>query len=250
MKILLSIIILLIVASCGSVCSSTNGACTFGSVDSSISASNLNTDKKFRNRSYEATIISDLSPDPILIESIDSELISREANIPHNLPTNLLMYQPDSYKIGVGDRLFIYVYGETERLSASLVSGAAINPIFEKYVRDDGTIFYPNAGIIDVEGSTVEEIRLELTSKLSNVLNNPQVDVSVSEFNSKKVTVSIHLQIQEPINHNCANNLSQIVSNANAFNIDSFKTGDLTSLKFTREVIYMTGYEYLAKNHK
>ena len=45
MKILLSIIILLIVASCGSVCSSTNGACTFGSVDSSISASNLNTDK-------------------------------------------------------------------------------------------------------------------------------------------------------------------------------------------------------------
>ena len=249
MKILLSIIILLIVASCGSVCSSTNGACTFGSVDSSISASNLNTDKKFRNRSYEATIISDLSPDPILIESIDSELISREANRPLNLPTNLLMYQPDSYKIGVGDRLFIYVYGETERLSASLVSGAAINPIFEKYVRDDGTIFYPNAGIIDVEGSTVEEIRLELTSKLSNVLNNPQVDVSVSEFNSKKVTVSgsfanpgTYPITTVPIT------LSQIVSNANAFNIDSFKTGDLTSLKFTRDgYIYDLDYEYLAR---
>ena len=44
--------------------------------------------------------------------------------------------------------------------------------------------------VIVAEGSTVEELRLELTNRLSNVLNNPQVDVSVSEFNSKKVTVS------------------------------------------------------------
>ena len=61
---------------------------------------------------------------------------------------NLLNYSPESYKVGLGDVLFIYVYGETERLSAALARGAAINPIFEKIVRDDGTIFYPNAGIL------------------------------------------------------------------------------------------------------
>ena len=145
MKILIILILSLSIASCGSMCSSTNGACTFGSINNSSSIIN-----------YEATIIEDLSPDPILIENINSELILRESNRPLNLPTNLLQYQPVSYKIGVGDRLFIYVYGETERLSASLVSGAAINPIFEKYVRDDGTIFYPNAGIIQVESWTME----------------------------------------------------------------------------------------------
>ena len=145
--------------------------------------------------------------------------------------------------------MFIYVYGETERLSASLVSGAAINPIFEKYVRDDGTIFYPNTGIIPVEGSTVEEIRLILTSKLANVLNNPQVDVSVSEFNSKKVTVSG--SFESPGTYPITTvpiTLSQIVSNANGFKIDSGRTGDLTSLKFTRDgYIYDLDYEYFTK---
>ena len=72
--------------------------------------------------------------------------------------------------------LFIYVYGETERLSAALARGAAINPVFEKIVRDDGTIFYPNAGLLNVKDKTVEEIRILLTNGLSEVLNNPQLE--------------------------------------------------------------------------
>lgn len=246
-KTFLTILFVLILASCGSACSATNGACTFGSIDAS---NNFLNERNFENKNYDATIIKDLSPDPILIENIDSDLISRESNRPLNLPTNLLAYKPDAYKIGVGDRLFIYVYGETERLSASLVSGAAINPIFEKYVRDDGTIFYPNAGVLLVEGSTVEEVRLELTKKLSNVLNNPQVDVSVSEFNSKKVTVSGSFDTPGtyPIT-TVPMTLSQIVSNANGFSSRNPNSiGDLTSLKFTRDgYIYDLDYEYLAR---
>ena len=249
MKIILAVFLAVIFVSCGSVCSPTNGACTFGSVDVKSTDINFLSNRNFKNRNYEATVIKDLSPDPILIENIDSELIARESNRPLNLPTNLLQYRPDSYKIGIGDRLFIYVYGETERLSASLVSGAAINPIFEKYVRDDGTIFYPNAGIIDVQGLTVEQIRQELTNKLANVLNNPQVDVSVSEFNSKKVTVSG--TFEKPGTYPLTTvpvTLSQIVSNANAFSIQGSSPGDLTSLKFTRDgFIYDLDYEYLAR---
>ncbi len=248
MKILIFLILSFILASCSSVCSSTNGACTFGSIQTG--SSDLLQNDNYRNKNYDATFIKDLSPDPILIENIDSELISRESNRPLNLPTNLLSYKPDSYKIGPGDRLFIYVYGETERLSASLVSGAAINPIFEKYVRDDGTIFYPNAGIIQAAGITVEEMRLELTTRLSNVLNNPQVDVSVSEFNSKKVTVSG--SFESPGTYPITTvpiTLSQLISNANGFSTKiTNNTGDLTSLKFTRDgYIYDLDYEYLAR---
>ena len=142
-------------------------------------------------RSFKGTIIPALSKEPILVENISSDLIrSEKSKEKLNLPLNLLNYSPDSYKVGFGDVLFIYVYGETERLSAALARGAAINPVFQKIVRDDGTIFYPNAGILEVAGKTIEEIRLLLTDSLSNVLNNPQVDVSVSEFNSQKVIVS------------------------------------------------------------
>ena len=143
-------------------------------------------------RSFKGTLIPELSSEPILIEKVSIDLINKEKNkIPLNLPLTLLNYSPQSYKVGAGDVLFIYVYGETERLSAALARGAAINPVFEKIVRDDGSIFYPNAGILDVAGKTVEEIRLLLTDSLSNVLNNPQVDVSVSEFNSQKIVISV-----------------------------------------------------------
>ena len=139
-------------------------------------------------KSFKGTLIPELSDEPILIEKVSADLIAKEERkIPLNLPLSLLNYSPESYKVGFGDVLFIYVYGETERLSAALARGAAINPIFEKIVRDDGTIFYPNAGILDVGGKTIEEIRLMLTDALSNVLNNPQVDVSVSEFKSQKL---------------------------------------------------------------
>ena len=65
MKILLLILLSFALASCTSVCSSTNGACTFGSIETS--STNL-LGANFQNKKYEATIIKDLSPDPILIE--------------------------------------------------------------------------------------------------------------------------------------------------------------------------------------
>ena len=253
MKSLLSILsILILVSSCAtSTCSSTNASCTFGATNSSAEIMNLGLgNSSFKRRNYDAAIISDLSPDPILIENINSEVIERELNRPLSLPTNLLQYSPSSYKIGKGDRLFIYVYGEPERLSASLAAGAAINPIFEKYVRDDGTIFYPNAGIIDVENKTVEEVRTLLTESLSLVLNNPQVDVSVSEFNSKKVTVSG--LFKNPGTYSITTvpmTLSQLMSNANGFSSETADKGDLTNIKFTRDgYIYNIDYEYLSRN--
>ncbi len=252
-SLILTIFLPFIAYSCStSTCSSTSDACTFGALRSSSDISNLSSNNQFiKKRNYDAAIISDLSPDPILIESIDTEIIEREANRPLSLPTNLLQYSPSSYKIGKGDKLFIYVYGETERLSASLAAGAAINPIFEKYVRDDGTIFYPNAGIIDVENKTVEEVRTLLTENLSLVLNNPQVDVSVSEFNSKKITVSGNFQ--KPGTYSITTvpmTLSQVISNANGFftNVLGDK-GDLTNIKFTRDgYIYNIDYEFLSRN--
>ncbi len=203
-------------------------------------------------RSFKGTLIPELSPEPILIETVSIDLIRKEKNKePLNLPLSLLNYSPESYKVGAGDVLFIYVYGETERLSAALARGAAINPVFEKIVRDDGSIFYPNAGILDVAGKTVEEIRLMLTDSLSNVLNNPQVDVSVSEFNSQKIIISGSFSnVGTVAVTTVPQTLSEVIANANPFGVNGLRSlGDLTSVKFTREgYTYEIDYEYLARN--
>ena len=203
-------------------------------------------------KTFKGTVIPELSSEPILIEKISTDLVQKEKQKESlNLPLNLLNYAPDSYKVGAGDVLFIYVYGETERLSAALARGAAINPVFEKIVRDDGSIFYPNAGIIDVEGKTVEEIRLILTNALSNVLNNPQVDVSVTEFKSQKIVVSGSFSKVGTIPiTSVPQTLSEVIANANPFGEAGMKPlGDLTSIKFTRDgYTYDIDYEYLARN--
>mgnify|MGYP001372739010 CR=1 FL=1 len=218
-----------------------------------ISACSIGT--SFRSneiKSFKGVLIPELSSDPILMEKISTDLIRKERQKESlNLPLSLLNYSPDSYKVGAGDVLFIYVYGETERLSAALARGAAINPVFEKIVRDDGSIFYPNAGILDVKGKTVEEIRLILTDALSQVLNNPQVDVSVTEFNSQKVVVSGNFSKvgTVPIT-SVPQTLSEVIANANPFGEPGMKSlGDLTSIKFTRDgYTFDIDYEYLARN--
>ena len=201
---------------------------------------------------FKGTIIPELSDEPILIEKVSKNLIEKEkSKIPLNLPLNLLNYSPDSYKVGYGDVLFIYVYGETERLSAALAGGLAINPIFEKIVRDDGTIFYPNAGILDVAGKTIEEIRLLLTNALSGVLNNPQVDVSVAEFNSQKIIVSgSFVNVGSVPVTTVPMTLTEVIANANPFGERGLRPlGDLTSIKFSRDgYTYAIDYEYLARN--
>ena len=203
-------------------------------------------------KSFKGTIIPELSDEPILIEKVSMELIRKEKNrVPLNLPLNLLNYSPESYKVGLGDVLFIYVYGETERLSAALARGAAINPIFEKIVRDDGTIFYPNAGILEVAGKTVEEVRLLLTDSLSGVLNNPQVDVSISEFKSKRIIVSGSFQNVGSVPVTTVPvTLTEVIANANPFGENGQRPlGDLTSIKFSRDgFTYDIDYEYLARN--
>lgn len=222
-------------------CSILLGACSIGM---SLKNSEI--------RSFKGVFIPELSNEPILIENVSLKLIeSEKKRIPLNLPLTLLNYSPSSYKVGSGDKLFIYVYGETERLSASLARGAAINPIFEKIVRDDGTIFYPNAGIVEVKNKTVEEIRLILTDRLSDVLNNPQVDVSVSEFNSKKVVVSGNFEKvgTYPIT-SIPMTLNELVASANPYGENGQEpNGDLTNVKFSRDgYTYEFDYEYLSRN--
>ena len=248
MKYFLLIFVVILISSCASM------STTYSDLKSRLSPDNfLNINNNPKTIEYEAVVLPELSDKPILVEDINIQIIdSLDEKNNLNIPVELISYRPGPYKIGIGDKLLIYVYGETERLSSVIAFGKAINPIYEKYVRDDGTIFYPNAGILKADGKTVEELRKDLTLKLSTVLKDPQIDVSITEYNSQKIILSGLFEYPGSyFIETVPKTLAQVVSTANPIqNISSvYERGDLTSLKLTRDgSIYDIDYEYLSRN--
>jgi polysaccharide export outer membrane protein len=91
------------------------------------------------------------------------------------------------YKIGPHDRLQITVWDHPELNDPG---GEKILPeLAGKVVQDDGTIFYPYVGTLQVAGKTVGEVRDLLVQKLSTYFKKVKLDVRVLSFLSHKVYV-------------------------------------------------------------
>ncbi len=81
------------------------------------------------------------------------------------------------YKIGVGDKLEIAVFGHDD-----------LSKVVE--VRGDGTINYPLIGDLQVKGKSVAEVDDQVTRILGkDYLVDPQVSVDIREYQSQWVTV-------------------------------------------------------------
>ncbi|MDW2980337.1 MAG: polysaccharide biosynthesis/export family protein [Rhodanobacter sp.] len=101
------------------------------------------------------------------------------------VPPALLAYQPEPYRIGAGDTLYITVWEHPELTSPAgpqqqtLANG--------RLVRSDGTLFYPYVGTLKVAGMTIEQLREAISDKLAAYVEKPQVDVSVIGYQSQRV---------------------------------------------------------------
>jgi len=82
----------------------------------------------------------------------------------------------EEYRIGEEDELTISVYGDTE-LAAT------------QTVRPGGRIAFPLIGDIKASGLTADELRRQITARISRYRRDPQVTVIVGKFNSKKINI-------------------------------------------------------------
>ena len=97
-----------------------------------------------------------------------------------------------NYRLGKGDVLSIVVWYQPDMAAQGAAPGRsqAQQVSNGSWVSDRGTIFYPLVGELKVEGKTIDQVRTELDSRLRKYIRNPQVDVTVSQFRSQKVSVS------------------------------------------------------------
>ncbi|MEN8135085.1 MAG: polysaccharide export protein [Thermodesulfobacteriota bacterium] len=125
--------------------------------------------------------------------TITAEMIAQQeaARLEKKLPLSTFPSEAipyDDYTIGPGDILSVIVWDHPE---LTIPAGAYRSPEGAGNLVDArGRIFYPYVGEIEVAGLTIAQVRKLICEKLSQDIKNPQVDLRVAAFRSKKVLVT------------------------------------------------------------
>ena len=116
-------------------------------------------------------------------ESIYIESIQKRIEIKEIGSSSVNQSLTDEYLIGVGDQISITVWGLPD-IFPIINAGPDSNL---RRVDSKGYLFFPYVGVVNAVGKTQNELRIDITDKLSNYFNEPQLDLSVARFNSQRI---------------------------------------------------------------
>ena len=143
----------------------------------------MDTDRLISQDSAENSMVEMVQITPKLLAQ---DQAVKASNV--EIPQTLLDYTPENYRIGANDALFITVWDHPE---LTVPGGQQqTNEANARVVRDDGTLFYPFIGNVQVAGKTLEELREIIATRLARYIEQPQVDVNVIGYNSQKIYFS------------------------------------------------------------
>ncbi len=128
----------------------------------------------------------------IFVESLNRSI--KIEKIEDNLQSNI---SSDIYRIGQGDQLYITIWGLPDIFP---VTGGVNSELNIRRVDSNGNIFFPFVGLILAEGRTQDELRKDLTTELSKMFKNIQLDIAIAGFNSQKVYLLGEVTIPQVIN--------------------------------------------------
>jgi polysaccharide export outer membrane protein len=121
---------------------------------------------------------------PALVAELRQDARARPRANPE-LDAAMARYQ---YRIGPQDVLTFIVWDHPE---LTIPAGEYRSPEAAGHkVDNDGKLFFPYVGEVEVAGRTLGDVRLDLTKRLEKYISRPQLDVRVAAFRSQKVLVT------------------------------------------------------------
>jgi len=129
-----------------------------------------------------------ITPD-VLVQLAQRRSAGELDAVPSLLPSNV----PPEYRVGPGDVFFVVVWEHPE-LTAPYTGLTNDLTNQGRLVAADGTVFYPYVGQFKAAGLTASELRQYISDHLKAVIQNPQVDVRVVSYRSRRVEVTGEVQ--------------------------------------------------------
>jgi len=123
----------------------------------------------------------DLIPVPLAVAQARNDTLGQMASVPSVLLADTL----SPYRLGPNDVVTVVVWEHPE-LTTPLGQFRSDNAAGQ-VIAPDGTLYFPYVGVFKAAGHTAAELRDKISSGLQKVLNEPQVDVKVTDFRSQRV---------------------------------------------------------------
>ena len=128
------------------------------------------------------------------------------------------------YRIGNGDQIAITVWGLPDLFPIANIN----SDLNLRRVDSNGDIYFPYVGIIEAQSKTQNELREDLTLKLSEFFNEPQLDVSIAKFNSQKIYLLGEVTTPQKINiTDIPLSLSEALGEAKGLNTNTSKGSEV-----------------------